>query len=175
MLTLILAGCGQQEGKLSAEEITQIKNDIIKSSEKHAQDLVNLDYKEVMKFYGDVEDHILFGDGFYWGDYLSVDGIWRDFTGGVKKMMKWDLKNHKIHVFSKSAASYLVEFDNERIEGSGDTTKVTGCFSYGMQKIDGRWKAVTGHVTHNYKQGYGANGDKNWWKYYSPKQRKNSE
>jgi hypothetical protein len=167
---LLLSSC-QQESQLSSEEVAQIKADIIKRSEKHAQDLVNLDYKAVMTFYGNVDDCILFGDGNYWGDYITVDQIWKSFTGGVKHMFKWDLKNHKIHVFSKNAASYLVEFDNERIERNGDTTKVTGCFSYGMQKIDGDWKAVTIHVTHNYKAGYGAERNsqgKDWWKKYSP-------
>jgi hypothetical protein len=75
-----------------------------------------------------------------------VDGIWKDFTGGVKKMLKWDLYNPKIHVFSKNVASCVVEFYNERIEANGDITKGHGCFSYGMQKIDGDWKAVTIHV-----------------------------
>ena len=173
-LALLLFSCGHQEEQLSTDEITQIKNDIIKLSEKHAQDLVKLDHKAVMGFYGNVDDFIIFGDGNYWGDYITVDRIWQDFTGGVKKMIKWDLSNHKIHVSSKNAASYLVEFDNERVESSGDTTKVTGCFTYGMEKIDGQWKAVTVHVTHNYKVGYGfERWNRDWWKYYSPEERKN--
>jgi hypothetical protein len=168
-------GLCQQEKQLSADETAQIKSDIIERSEKHAQGLVNLDHKAVMIFYGNVDDVILFGEGNYWGDYITVDQIWQDFTRDIKKMMKWDLKNHKIHVFSRDAASYLVEFDNERIGGNGDTTKVTGCFSYGMRKIDGDWKAVTIHVPRNYKEGYGAGGDKNWWKQYSPERRKNKQ
>src|SRR6266540_4650946 len=174
LFALFLFGCHQQEEKLSADEIAQIKGDIIKRSEKHAKDLVNLDYKAVMTFYGNADDFTIFGDNDYWGDYITIDQIWKDFTGGVKKMMKWDLKNHKVHVFSKNAASYLVEFDNERIEGNGDTTKVTGCVSYGMQKINGDWKAVTMLITHNYKEGYDPRTDKNWWKAYSPEQRKNT-
>jgi hypothetical protein len=35
----------------------------------------------------------------------------------------------------------LLRFFKE--EANGDTTKGHGCFSFGMQKIDGDWKAVT--------------------------------
>ena len=66
-------GCSQQSDQLSTAEIEQIKNDIIKRSEKHASDLENLDYKSVMSFYA--KDHIVFGDGYYWGDYGTIDGI----------------------------------------------------------------------------------------------------
>jgi hypothetical protein len=174
LTVFLMLGCSQQSEQLSSDEIAQIKDDIIMLSEKHAQDLVKLDHKAVMEFYGNEDDFIIFGDGNYWGDYITVDRIWQDFTGGVKKMIKWNLSNHKIHVSSMNAASYLVEFDNERVESSGDTTKVTGCFTYGMEKIYGQWKAVTVHVTHNYKVGYGyERWNRDWWKYYSPQERKN--
>src|SRR5680860_1061434 len=134
---LIIFGCNQPEEELPSDKKMQIKKDIIRVSEKHAQDLVNKDFEEVMKFYGD----------------------------------------DKNYIFSKNAASYLVEFNNERIEETGDTTLVTGCFTYGMRKIEDQWKAVTVHISHNYKPGYGfershvgydaeKNG-RNWWKYYS--------
>ena len=178
LIILTLVSCVQHDNQLSNEEIEQIKNEIIKASEKHAQDLVNKDYEEVMKFYGNVEDHVMFGDGYYWGDYSTIDGIWKDFLGDSKEMIKWDLKNHKIHVFSKEAASYLGEFENIRVESNGDTTIVSGCFTNGMKKINNRWKTVTSHVSHNYKPGYGferyhvgydgINREKDWWSYYSP-------
>ena len=172
ILAIIITACSSQRSdELTREEVAQIKQEIIKSYEKHVNDLKNLDYESVMKYYANVEDVILFGDGNYWGDYITINQIWKSFTGGVKQILKWDLKNHQVHVFSRNAASYLVEFDNERIEASGDTTKVTGCFSYGMQKIDGEWKVVTTHVTHNYKEGYGSGGNKNWWKTFSPSAR----
>ena len=172
---LILFGCRQQEKPLSANEIAQIKIDIIRRSEKHAQDLENLDYKAVMTFYGNVDDFIVFGDGYYWGGYALIDAMWKDFTGGVKKMLIWDMYNPKIHVFSTDAASCLVEFYNERIEANGDTTKGHGCFSFGMKKIDGDWKAVTMHVTHNYNV-YDSTGAVNkWWLKYSPENRKNTQ
>ena len=31
---------------------------------------------------------------------------------GWKKILKWDLQNHKVQVLSGNAASYLVEFDH---------------------------------------------------------------
>jgi hypothetical protein len=172
LFMLFLLGCNQQEKQVSAEEIAQIKNDITIRSEKHAQDLINLDHKEVMTFYGDVGDFIAFGDGYYWGDYKTINDMWKDFTGGVKKMLKWDLYNPKIHVFSKDFASCLVEFYNERIESNGDTTKGHGCFSYGMQKIGGDWKAVTMHVTHNYNVFDSTGAVRKWWLKYSPENRK---
>jgi hypothetical protein len=180
LFALLLLSCSQQglcqqEGQLSVDEIAQIKSDIIKRSEKHAKDLIQLDYKAVMTFYGDVDDFIIFGDGYYWGDYKTIDGIWKDFTGGVKKMLKWEFYNPKIHVFSKDVASCLVEFYNERIEANGDLTKGHGCFSFGMQKIDGDWKAVTMHVTHNYNVFDNTGAVRKWWLKYSPENRKNTQ
>jgi len=38
-----------------------------------------MDYESVMTFYS--KDLIAFGDGYYWGDYLTVDGVWKDILG----------------------------------------------------------------------------------------------
>lgn len=163
----LMLGCNQQSTILSTDEIGKIETEIIARSEKHASDLENLDYKSVMLFYA--EDLIVFGDGYYWGDYLTMDGVWKDILGegGWKKMLKWDLQNHKVHVFSRDAASYLVEFDHEHLVENGDTVRSSGCFTYGMQKIDGEWKAVTAHVSHI---PFRTNDDK-WWSMYSPSKR----
>lgn len=174
IIILIFVGCRPQEKQLSADEIAQIKSDIIIRSERHAKDLKNLDYKEVMTFYANVDDFIIFGDGYYWGDYSTIDGIWKDFTGGVKKILTWELYNPKIHVFSKDIASCLVEFYHERINASGDTTKGHGSFSLGMQKIDGDWKAVTMNVTHNYDIYDSTGAIRMWWLKYSPENLKNN-
>ena len=169
---LTLSGCNQKNETLSTSEIAQIKNDIINRSEKHANDLENLDYKSVMTFYANTEDFVVFGDGYYWGDYLTMDGIWKDIlVGGWKKMLRWDLKNHKVHVFSKDAASYLVEFDHEHIDQNGDTVRSSGCFTYGMQRINGEWKAVTAHVSHIPER----TNDEKWWSKYSPENRKSKK
>jgi len=167
LIVVLVISCSQQSGKLSNNEIEQIKNEIIARSEKQAHDLENLDYKSVMMFYA--KDLIVFGDGYYWGDYLTMDGIWKDILGegGWKKMLKWDLQNHKIHVYSKNAASYLVEFDHEHLNKKGDTIRSSGCFTYGMQKINGEWKAVTVHVSHI---PFRTKEDK-WWSKYSPSRR----
>lgn len=171
----LILGCSQQSEQLSINEIEQIKKTIIERSNKHAQDLKNLDYQEIMTFYADIDDYIGFGDGYYWGDYKTIDGIWHDFTAGVKKVEKFDFFNHKIHVFSEDVASCLLEFYNERIDANGNTTKGHGCFSFSMQKIDGDWKAVTSHVTHNYGV-YDENGEvRKWWLYYSPENRQKKE
>ncbi len=169
LFVLSLSNCNQKEDKLSASELEQIKSEIIKRSEKHASDLENLDYKSVMSFYANTQDFIVFGDGYYWGDYLTMDGVWKSIlgNGGWKKMLKWDLKNHKVYAFSPDAASYLVEFDHEHIEPNGDTARSSGCFTYGMQKIKGDWKAVTAHVTHIPER----TDDKKWWSPYSPENR----
>ncbi|MGK7390544.1 MAG: nuclear transport factor 2 family protein [Candidatus Cyclobacteriaceae bacterium M2_1C_046] len=168
LLTIMLTyGCNQQSHPLTLAEVEKIKSEIIERSEKHASDLENLDYNSVMTFYSN--DHIFFGDGYYWGDYTTVDGIWKDHLGeeGWKKPVKMDLQNHKIHVFSKEAASYMVEFDHEHLAKNGNTIEASGCFTYGMQKIDGEWKAVTGHVTHISKR---TDAEK-WWSKYSPSYR----
>ena len=167
LIVFLVLGCSQQLKQLSIDEVEQVKNDIIKRSEKHASDLENLDYKSVMTFYA--KDLIVFGDCYYWGDYLTMDGIWKVIhgEGGWKKMLKWDLQNHKVHVFSRDAASYLVEFDHSHLVENGDTVRSSGCFTYGMQKIDGEWKAMTAHVTHIPFR----TDDHKWWSKYSPSKR----
>ncbi len=177
LLIFLLVSCSQQDSQLTAEEIAQIKKNIIESSEAHAQAIENLDYEESMKYYGGVEDFVIFGDGYYWGDYKTGEAIWKDFLNPKiwKGKFKWDLSNHKIHVLSKDAASYLVEFDHERISIDEDTTKGHGSFSYGMKKIGGNWKIVTVHVTQNYAR-YDENGElRKWWLYYSPENRNKTE
>lgn len=173
ILLFVMFGCNQNEQKLSADEISRIKNEIIGRSEKHARDLENLDYKSVMTFYANIDDFIVFGDGYYWGDYQTIDGVWNEILGkgGWKKMLKWDLKNHQIHVFSRNAASYLVEFDHEHLSATGDTARSSGCFTYGMQKIDGDWKAVTAHVSHIPER----SDAEQWWSKYSPANRANKK
>jgi hypothetical protein len=53
-----------------------------------------------------------------------------------------------------------------RIEASGDITKGHGCFSFGMQKIDGAWKAVTTNVPHNYNVFESTGAVRKWWLKY---------
>jgi len=87
----VVLGCDHGAHKLSTDEIDNIEKAIISRSEKHASDLENLDYESVMSFYA--QDLIVFGDGYYWGDYLTMDGIWKEILGdgGWKQMLKWDL------------------------------------------------------------------------------------
>lgn len=166
---LTLFGCNRESEQLTSDHIEQIKNEIIARSENHASDLKNMDYESVMTFYS--KDLIAFGDGYYWGDYYTIDGIWKDILGegGCDKMLKWDLQNHKIYVHSSEAASYLVEFDHEHLVENGDTIRSSGSFTYGMQKIEAEWKAVTVHVTHIPFR----TDDEKWWSPYSPSNRTN--
>lgn len=147
---ILAAGCCRDK-PLTEEEKAEIKKEIIISYEKHINDLVHLDFPEIMKYYADVDDHILFGDGHYWGDRSKVESIWKNFTSSVDTMLYFKLKNHYVHVFTRDVASYLVEFDNVRVKGDGDTIKVKGCFSYGMQRFPDGWKVVTTQVTHHYQ------------------------
>ena len=167
LVVTLLFGCNQPSEQLSLDEIEQIKSDIIERSEQHGKDLKNMDYEAVMTFYA--KDHIFFGDGYYWGDYHTVAGIWKDLLGegGWQEILYWKLQNHKIHVFSREAASYLVEFDHEHIQNNGDKAISSGNFSYGMQKIDGEWKAVTAHISHTPIR----TKDDKWWEKYSPSKR----
>lgn len=161
-----LFGFRKPSEPLTPDEADNIKNQIIERSEKHAGDLENMDFESVMKFYN--KEYIAFGDGYYWGDYTTVYGVWKDILeGGWKDILYWDLQNHKIHVFSENAASYLVEFDHKHLEQNGDTVGSSGCFTYGMEKIDGEWKAVTGHVTHIPER----TNDNKWWSKHAPSNR----
>lgn len=145
---MILFSCNQLEKPLSVEDKEKIKKEIITVHGIHIQDLMNLDYEKVMTFYP--KEHIIFGDGEYWGDYNTIDKIWKGFTEEVRDMIKFNLDNHQVFIHNRNVASYLVEFENWRVEGNGDTTKVQGCFSYGMEKFSDGWKIIGQHVSHNY-------------------------
>jgi hypothetical protein len=170
VLSMFFVCCSTHE--LSEKEVEKVKNEIMRRADEHAQDLVNLDHRAIMTFYADVNDFIVFGDGYYWGDYKTIESVWKDFTTGVRRVIKWELHNPKIHVFSEDVASCLVEFYHERINAQGDTTKGHGCFSYSMQKINGDWKAVTMHVTHNYDLFDSTGSLRKWWLKHSPENRK---
>ena len=151
LFALALISCQVAEEPLTIEEKENIKKEIIEAYDGHIEDLMNLDYEEMMKFYP--KEHIIYGDGEYWGDYDKIDEIWRGFTSSVQVMLRWDVDNHQIFLHNRNAASYLVEFINWRIEENGDTTKVHGSFSFGMQHYPDGWKAVTQNVTHHYTAG----------------------
>ena len=36
----------------------------------------------------------------------------------------------------------MVEIDHEHLDSRGDTMRSSGCFTYGMQKINGEWKVL---------------------------------
>ena len=156
LIPLAIFSCNQKNNVLSNEEKSQIKKEIMETYEKHAEALKNRSHKDVMKFYADVEDHVLFGDGHYWGDYKTIDEIWKAFDGKGRDL-KNEFDKQNVYVFSDRAAMYFLEFYNERIEVNGDTTKVQGCFSYGMEKFPEGWKIIGSHVTHNYLEGYDPN------------------
>ena len=159
-----------QDTQLAKKQIEKIKNEVIGSAEKFAEGLNSLNYNEIMSFYVDVDTCIVFGDGYYWGGYDVIDNIWKAFTEGVKENT-WSFSNIKVHVFTNEVASLLVEFDHKRIEQNGANIGGHGCISFGMQKMDMEWKAVTMHVTHNYNV-YDENGDvRKWWEYFIPKKK----
>jgi hypothetical protein len=70
-----MLGCNQSSEQLSIDEIEHIKKTIIKRNNKHAQDLKDLNYPEILTFYANVEDYIVSGDGYYWGDYKTTDAF----------------------------------------------------------------------------------------------------
>ncbi|MCM8568555.1 LptF/LptG family permease [Gramella jeungdoensis] len=159
-----------QNENLTEKEVEQIKKEIIQRAEKQATDLQNLDYEQIMTFYADVDDFIVYGDGYYWGDYITIDRLWKSFTKNVKENT-WTFSNPKIHVFNKDVASLLVEFDHHRTHPNGAKRGGHGCFSFGLQKIESDWKVVTMHVTHNYDV-FDENGEiRKWWINLMPENR----
>ncbi len=76
LFAFLLLGCChqgmcQQARQLSAKEIAQIKSDIIKRSQRNAQDLLNLDYKGALGS---------------WGKSInSVNAVIADFNAGEKR------------------------------------------------------------------------------------------
>jgi hypothetical protein len=153
---VVMVSCNQTEKPLSEDEKEQIKVEVIASIEKHVEDIISQDYNEVMKFYVK-ENYILFGDGNYWGDYTTVDNIWGTWLPKWKEITLWNLKNHKVHVFSRDAAIDYVEWEHERIEENGDTTKAYGSWAWGMQRYQEGWKSVSAAIDHRYTAGPNAN------------------
>lgn len=152
IFSIIIVSCNHTDKQLTGQEIKQIETEVIRSIENHVQDIINQDYDEVMKFYMK-DDYILFGDGNYWGDYETVDDIWGTWLPRWEKITKWELKNHKVHVFSKDAAIDYVEWIHERIEEDGDTTKAYGSWAWGMQKFPEGWKSIGAMIDHRYTAG----------------------
>ena len=152
LISIFLFSCNpgkQTEGPLSIGEIEQIKTEVIASIENHIEVLKKLDYEEAMKFYND-ENYIVFGDGKYWGDYSTIDNIWKTYLPKWRAITKWDLKNQKVHVFSRNSAIAYVEWDHARIEENGDGTKAYGFWVFGMQKFPDGWKSVNFAIDHRY-------------------------
>ena len=139
------AQCDQPRSEASDQEI---KEEIKAMYQQHLEDLKNLDHQSLMGHYANVDDHILFGDGEYWGNYETVSSIWGNFTKSTKEVLAWELSNQQINVLSIGTASYLMEYYNERITAEGDTAKVRGSVAYGLKKFDSGWKILTTHVTH---------------------------
>ena len=149
IFTLVL-GCKETSNSLSEAEKEQIKNEVIETYKKHTEDLKRLDYKALMSYYLNEPETALFVDGSYWGGYKRIDTVWTDFCEKLDTIIYWNLSEHHVYPLSKNAASYLVKFDNLRIQKTGDTIMGPGSFSFGMQKINGNWKIATIHSTHNY-------------------------
>ncbi len=58
---LLFTACKEQHGEMSAEEINELKNEIITGYEKHIDDLIRLDYDALMPYYINSEEFVLFG------------------------------------------------------------------------------------------------------------------
>jgi len=141
----LIVSCQKQIEKTAK---TDQKTAISKMYRIHVEDLKNLDHAKLMTHYADVDDHILFGDGEYWGNYQTVNDIWKNFIGDTKEILIWNLSNEHINLLSDNSASYLMEYYNERIDNKGDTLKVRGSAGYGLRKIENKWRIVTTNVSH---------------------------
>ncbi|NAS13331.1 nuclear transport factor 2 family protein [Poritiphilus flavus] len=137
--------CGE-----GSKEITDndLKLEIKRMYEHHIQDLKNLDHTSLMRHYANTNDHVLFGDGEYWGNYETVSNIWENFTQNTREILEWKISNEHIHLLSESSASYLMEYYNSRVDSAGDTLNIRGSVSYGLKKIDDDWRIVTTNVSH---------------------------
>lgn len=149
---LLSISCSHNGSQLTVEEREQIKTEVVASIETHVADIINQDYEKVMEFYVK-ENYILFGDGKYWGDYNTVDDIWGTWLPKWQKITEWELKNHKVQVFSRDGAIDYVEWTHERIEEDGDTTKAYGSWAWAMKKFPEGWKSSGAMIDHRYTAG----------------------
>lgn len=148
---ILLVSCNSVEQPLTEEEKEKIKDEVIADIEKHVKDIVAQDYEKVMPFYVK-EDYILYGDGKYWGDYETIDNIWKKALSEWKVIKKWDMKNHKVYVYSRDAAVDYVEWEHERINADGDTTRGYGSWVWGMKRFPEGWRSVSAAVDHRYEK-----------------------
>ena len=142
---LVLIGCKEQNAELLT---VALQNEISEMYDRHIEDLKNLDHPKLMTHYLDADDHVLFGDGEYWGNYQTVNDIWKRFIGDTREILIWSLSEEHITLLSNDSASYLMEYYNERINNEGDTLKVRGSVGYGLRKVESKWRIVTTNVSH---------------------------
>ena len=152
VIMITIVSCNSTEKSLTLKEKEQIKTEVISSIEKHVSDIISRDYNKVMQFYVK-DDYVLFGDGNFWGDYATIDDIWKTWLPKWQIITKWSMKNHKVHVYSKNAAVDFVEWEHERIEENGDTTRAHGFWVWGMERFPEGWKSVNAAVDHRYTAG----------------------
>lgn len=152
LCAVVIFSCQQHADTFSESEKKQVETEVIASIEKHVHDIISRDYNKVMTFYVK-EGYTLFGDGTYWGDYKTVDDIWGTWLPKWRAITSWELKNHKVNVFSKDAAVDYVEWEHERIEENGDTTKAYGFWVWGMQRYPDGWKSISAAIDHRYTAG----------------------
>lgn len=145
---LVLVSCNNQTDSTNSFDSDAAREEIIEMYNLHLVDLGNLDHEGTMTHYAKGEDHILFGDGKYWGDYETVSKIWKNFIYDTKQIITWDISEQHINLLSESSASYLMEFYQERIKVNGDTAKVKGSVAYGLVKGNSGWKIATTNITH---------------------------
>ena len=148
MILLGIIFFGACNERLEQSQEIDLKKEIFEMYQSHIEALTNLDHARLMSHYEDEYDHVLFGDGEYWGKYQTVDAIWKGFIQDTKEILEWNISNEHVNLLSDSSASYLMEFYNVRINKLEDTLKVRGSVSYGLKKLDGIWKIVTTNVSH---------------------------
>lgn len=149
IIILILIGCQSNNSQeLSEQEKSKIKNEINNRVDRYFEAVKLLNLEEMYEFWSESEDFIFAGDGRILGGNKEWTNEMNEFAEITDHFIYWNNKNIKIEVLSQNAASYTMEFDNERIGVSGDTLNTKGAWTYVFKRDKGDWRVIQTNGTH---------------------------
>lgn len=150
---LLLVGCSNSNSsgleKLTDDLRLQIEMEIRKTVEDYLENVKSKNLEGILSFWSDSEDFVHAGDGSIFGGYEEWSNwlINRNKSGVVEKWLYWNNSDIHVIVLDKNAAAYTTNLEMSFIS-QGDTTEVTGSWTYVFRRTEAGWKVITSNGTH---------------------------